>query len=445
MLPGDGPQRLKEAERHERGEDVRLDPVVQLVVDGPEAEVVLQLSERILDLALDHVPLPERLRVAFREVRAQEIGSLVVRAGLADAVPVELPLEGLGSDLLAFLRNRDGYHLPRSARLRSRDRKALDQLVARQLALRGLRLPPLRPADAPVESEERLHRAADPLRAHRGLLERTRRAAREDERVARNRRLLAVRGLRRHVVRLRHLHVDAFLHVLPVRLLQLVSEHLQVSARSADEIPVPAFAHLPQRLLRRNAPVHQPEAADLPVLLLQPPDERHLRLLVARVAGHDLVGEGEAVRREDERDHDLQAVAPLVAAVAVALEVALEGLRAVDLEVRAREVEEEDVARRAEEPRPPVAEEVEELVLERSFPFAARLLPFVGVPDHPVEAAVESGPPCERTGADQLLDRRVREPVRVHPEFAPGIREAVEDDGLHECEPVRPLAARTEA
>ena len=54
MLPGDGPQRLKEAERHERGEDVRLDPVVQLVVDGPEAEVVLQLAERILDLALDH-------------------------------------------------------------------------------------------------------------------------------------------------------------------------------------------------------------------------------------------------------------------------------------------------------------------------------------------------------------------------------------------------------
>ena len=93
MLPGDGPQRLKEAERHERGEDVRLDPVVQLVVDGPEAEIVLQLSERILDFALDHVPLPERLRVAFRKVRAQEIGSLVVRAGLADALPVELPLD----------------------------------------------------------------------------------------------------------------------------------------------------------------------------------------------------------------------------------------------------------------------------------------------------------------------------------------------------------------
>ena len=52
-------------------------------------------------------------------------------------------------------------------------------------------------------------------------------------------------------------------------------------------------------------------------------------------------------RREEERDHDLQAVAALVAAVAVALEIALEGLRTVDLEVRTREVEEDDVARRA--------------------------------------------------------------------------------------------------
>ena len=52
-------------------------------------------------------------------------------------------------------------------------------------------------------------------------------------------------------------------------------------------------------------------------------------------------------RREDERDHDLQTVTPLVAAVAVALEIALEGLRTVNLEVRTREVEEDDVARRA--------------------------------------------------------------------------------------------------
>ena len=86
-----------------------------------------------------------------------------------------------------------------------------------------------------------------------------------------------------------------------------------MSARSAYEIPVPALAHRRKSLLRRNAPVHQPEAADLPVLLLQPPDERHLRLPVARVAGHDLVGEGEAVGREDERLHERKPVRSLAA------------------------------------------------------------------------------------------------------------------------------------
>ncbi len=105
--------------------------------------------------------------------------------------------------------------------------------------------------------------------------------------------------------------------------------------------------------------------ADLPVPLLKPCDERHLRLAVVRVAGHDLVGEREAVGREDERDHDLQAVPAPVAAVAVTLEIAFERLRAVDLEVRAREIEEDDIAGRAEEPRPAVPEVMEEFVLER--------------------------------------------------------------------------------
>lgn len=33
----------------------------------------------------------------------------------------------------------------------------------------------------------------------------------------------------------------------------------------------------------------------------------------------------------------------------------------------------------------------------------------------------------------------------MHPQFAPRVRETIEYDGLHEREPVRPLAARTEA
>ena len=91
MLSGDGPQRLQEAERHERREYVCFDPVLELVVDRTQTEVVLEFAERVFDLSLDHVLLPERLRVALREVRAEEIRTLVVRSRLSDARPVELP------------------------------------------------------------------------------------------------------------------------------------------------------------------------------------------------------------------------------------------------------------------------------------------------------------------------------------------------------------------
>ncbi len=181
----DRPQRLKKAQRHERREDVGFDAVVKPVVDGTKAEVVLQLAERILDLSLDHVAPPDGLRVAFGQVRPQQVGSLVVRAGLVDAFPVEMPRKRLGRDLLAFLRKRDRDHLPDPPGLRYRDRKAPEKLVARQFALRGFDLAPPRPADAPVECEKCFHRAAELLHAHGRLLERARRRARQDERVAR--------------------------------------------------------------------------------------------------------------------------------------------------------------------------------------------------------------------------------------------------------------------
>ena len=242
------------------------------------------------------------------------------------------------------------------------DRETGDQPVASELALRRLGSAPPRPAEAPVYRAERLHCAADLLHAHRRFLERTRRAFRQDERVA------------RAVCRLRHLHRYAVLDLLPWRLVEFLPDDLQVAARGADEMPVAVLAHLGEGVLRGHAPVHEPEVADPAVFRLQLPDERHLRLLVARVAGHHFVGERESVRRQDERNHDLEAVAPLVAAVAVALEIAVERLRAVHLEVGARQVEEDDVARRAEEARPAVAQEEEQVVLERQrrVPFAAR-------------------------------------------------------------------------
>lgn len=223
---------------------------------------------------------------------------------------------------------------------------------------------------------------------------------------------------------------------------QPVPEDFEMPARCADEVFVPALAHRLERLLRWNAPVHQPEAADPAVFRLEPLDERHLSFAVVRVAGHDLVGEGESVGCKDESDHDLKTVAAFVAAVAVTPEFAFESLRSVDLEVRTREVEEDGVAGRAEEPRPAVAKVVEQLVLEGIPSLRARFPPFVGWPDHAVEAAIERRASGQRAGADQLLDRGVRHPVRVHSELAARIREPVEDDRLHNRKPVRALAAR---
>lgn len=131
-----------------------------------------------------------------------------------------------------------------------------------------------------------------------------------------------------------------------ILLRQPVPEDFERLVRCADEVFVPALAHRLERLLRWNAPVHRPEAADPAAFRLEPLDERHLSFAVVRVAGHDLVGEGESVGRKDESDHDLKTAAAFVAAVAVTPEFAFESLRSVDLEVRAREVKEDDVAGR---------------------------------------------------------------------------------------------------
>ena len=59
VLAGDGAQGRQQAQGHERREDVGLDAVVEAVVDGSEAEVVLEFAEGVFDFALDHVLLPE--------------------------------------------------------------------------------------------------------------------------------------------------------------------------------------------------------------------------------------------------------------------------------------------------------------------------------------------------------------------------------------------------
>ena len=415
---------------------MRFDAVVEPVVDGAQSEVVLEFAEGVFDLSLEHVLFPEGFGIAVGEVGPQQVGAFVLGAGFADAGPVEVPLEGVGRDGFAFFGDGDGDQLPGAPGLGLGDGEAGDEFVAGEGALRRGCGEPFRAADAGVQGAEGLHGGAEFLHAHGHFLEGAGVALGQDEGVAFP--AVLVEGAR-------DFHADAGLDFLPCGLFQPVAENAEAAARGPDEVLVAALAHLAEGFFGRHPAVHQPEVADFAVLGLELADERHLRARVGGVAGVHFVGEGEAVGRQDERHHHLQAVAALVSAVAVALQFAVEGLGAVDLEVRARQIEEHHVARRVEQPRPPLAQEPEQPVLEGVLVLAARLLPFVEGPEHAVEAVVERRAAGERARVDEFRDGRVGQPLAVHPQFAPGVRQAVEHDALENRQPVRPLASGDEA
>ena len=78
---------------------------------------------------------------------------------------------------------------------------------------------------------------------------------------------------------------------------------------------------------------------------------RNDRSVLARggVAGQDLIGERQTLRRHHEGDDELRAIGPLVAAVAVAAFGALRQVGGVDLEIGAGQVVKQHVEGRVEE------------------------------------------------------------------------------------------------
>ena len=72
----------------------------------------------------------------------------------------------------------------------------------------------------------------------------------------------------------------------------------------------------------RNAPVHEPEAFGFAVLFFDVGEEAAEGLVVDGVSGQDFVGERIALCCQDQRDDDLDAIAPFIAAVAEAAFVA---------------------------------------------------------------------------------------------------------------------------
>ena len=118
---------------------------------------------------------------------------------------------------------------------------------------------------------------------------------------------------------------------------KLPLELTQTPLRRADQIARPALAHLGQVLLRRDAAVHDPDPLRFPVARLDPLEKPRQRRAVGCVPGQHLIGQRKTLRRHDQRDHHLHAVAAVIAAVAVAALVFFRKRR-IALKVRARQV-----------------------------------------------------------------------------------------------------------
>ena len=106
-------------------------------------------------------------------------------------------------------------------------------------------------------------------------------------------------------------------------------------------------------------------------------------VVLSGVAGHDFVGDGEALGTDDEGDDDLDAVGPLVPAVPM---LPLAAIGRIGLEVGTRQIVEEDVECRVEQVFPPPGQVVEEIpfVFEQSV---QALVEFVDL--HQFEAGPE--------------------------------------------------------
>ena len=113
MLSCHRPKRRQKTERHEAGENVRFYAIVQLMINGSEAEIVLHFTERVFDFSLNHILLPESFRVAVRQVCTQKICPLVISSRFADLRPVEMPCKRVKRYILSFSGDGNRNHLPR--------------------------------------------------------------------------------------------------------------------------------------------------------------------------------------------------------------------------------------------------------------------------------------------------------------------------------------------
>ena len=149
------------------------------------------------------------------------------------------------------------------------------------------------------------------------------------------------------------------------------------------------------------------------------------RRLVGGVARQDLVGQRKALRRHDQRDDHLHAVAALVAAVAVAALVLLIGRR-IAFEVGARQIVEQHIELGAEQILPALAQMAEQSLLVRQ---------------QLVQAAIECILRDQRVIlAEQIGHRALLEPLPVQPPLAARIDQPIAHQRLQDVLPAGPFA-----
>ncbi len=143
------------------------------------------------------------------------------------------------------------------------------------------------------------------------------------------------------------LHLHPVADPLPVRRLgNLPGPFPQLALRRADQVAPPGLLQPRDVLGAHHAAVHDPDALGQAVARLHRLDDLFDRRDVGAVPGEDLVAQRHPLAGHHQRDADLLAVGPVVAAVAARRQRVPLGQ---PLEVRARHVVEQQVVLQGEE------------------------------------------------------------------------------------------------
>lgn len=88
--------------------DMRLDPVITLMVDGTDGQIAFEFFEGLLNLRELDVVFPERSGIFTAEIGAQQVVAFTT-ADLAELFLVQDEGERLCIDGLMLIRQRDGH------------------------------------------------------------------------------------------------------------------------------------------------------------------------------------------------------------------------------------------------------------------------------------------------------------------------------------------------